>query len=82
MEAPSWHGKNLNAFQDSWVTGDICKSRPPFNFIFNNSDFHKGSFKEFIDAVERIATESVQEHGGALLHEPDNTAEQGAAANP
>jgi RNAse (barnase) inhibitor barstar len=82
MEAPSWHGRNLDAFHDSWITGGICKSGPPFNFIFRNSDSPKNAYKEFVDTIEEIASESVREHGGSLLREKDNAAEQGAAANP
>jgi RNAse (barnase) inhibitor barstar len=82
MEAPSWHGRNLDAFRDSWVTGGICKSGPPFHFIFRNSDLSENSFREFIDIIEKIASESVRDHGGSFSREKDNTAEQGAAANP
>jgi RNAse (barnase) inhibitor barstar len=29
--APEWHGRNLNALNDSVVTGDVYESGPPFN---------------------------------------------------
>jgi RNAse (barnase) inhibitor barstar len=37
MDAPSWHGRTLDALQDSWVNGCICPDGPPFAFEFKRS---------------------------------------------
>jgi RNAse (barnase) inhibitor barstar len=79
MEAPSWHGRNLDALHDSWVGGDICKVGPPFNFVFKNSGPTESSFSEFIKDVEEIADASVRENGGSLWHESDRAGGQGGA---
>jgi ribonuclease inhibitor len=31
-DLPCWHGRNLDAINDSWVTGGICPDGPPFKF--------------------------------------------------
>lgn len=61
-DAPTWHGHNLNAIQDSWVTGDICSGGPPFNFTFQGSI--NADLRDFANIVFEIAEESVKIHGG------------------
>ncbi|MBD5779657.1 barstar family protein [Pelagicoccus sp. NFK12] len=41
-EAPSWHGRNLNALNDSWVTGGINRGGPPYNFRIQKKNYRKG----------------------------------------
>jgi RNAse (barnase) inhibitor barstar len=65
--APSWHGHNLDAIQDSWVTGDICAGGPPFNFAVRGSS--KANLRDFSDIILEIAEESVKTHGGQITHE-------------
>ena len=33
LEAPSWHGRNLDALADSLVTGSINSVEPPFTLV-------------------------------------------------
>ncbi len=66
MEAPGWHGHNLDALQDSWVTGGICHSGPPFDFAFHRCENAKDEMKEFLQTVAQIAHESVSAHGGRI----------------
>jgi RNAse (barnase) inhibitor barstar len=68
-DAPSWHGRNLDAIQDSWVTGDICSGGPPFSFIFCRSKDIKMDLKDFSETVMEIANESVERHGGEVTRE-------------
>jgi len=68
-EAPSWHGHNLNAINDSWVTGDICPSGPPFNFVFRGFRDISLDMREVSKAVSKIAQHSVNEHGGEVSYE-------------
>ena len=49
--APSWHGRNLNALNDSWVTGSICSEGPPFDFVLRNEDHAKPGLEEAAKAI-------------------------------
>ncbi len=63
--APTWHGRSLNALRDSWVTGDINPMGPPYEFHFLNSDHISPALVDVASTVMQIAQASVQEHGGA-----------------
>ncbi len=60
VQAPEWHGRNLNALTDSIVTGDINKIEPPFTIISKNSDNIPSSLKEFQDTVFEIFNEAIE----------------------
>ena len=64
--SPKWHGKNLNALRDSWVTGEINPTGPPYTFTFRDSQRMSPDMAEFRDAVLEIARESVRENGGRI----------------
>ena len=66
--APDWHGHNLNAINDAWVTGDICKEGPPFDFV-TQGDPSSPDVKSFKEAVDEIIKRSVKENGGSVRHE-------------
>ena len=68
-EAPSWHGHNLDAINDSWVTGGICSSGSPFNFVFCPSEDINPDLREFAETVSEIAQDSVRENGGKVSYE-------------
>jgi RNAse (barnase) inhibitor barstar len=57
LEAPAWHGHNLNALQDSIVTGSINKVEPPFSITISNSQMAAGEAQEFL----RILVELFQD---------------------
>jgi RNAse (barnase) inhibitor barstar len=61
---PSWHGRNLDALADSWVTGGIDSKGPPYVFNFAGGSTVSPELTEFRDAVQQIARESVDENGG------------------
>lgn len=67
--APDWHGKNLSAIEDSWVTGDICLGGPPFRFVFRGAEKIDPDFRQFADAIAQIADSSVKAKGGSIHHE-------------
>lgn len=66
-DAPSWHGHNLDAIQDSWITGNICPSGPPFDFAIRG--LSKADLRDFSHTVLEIVEESVKTHGGQITHE-------------
>ena len=64
--APSWHGRNLNAINDSWVAGAICSEGPPFDFVLRNEEQAKPALEETAQAIREIAEESVRENAGSV----------------
>ena len=66
MAAPSWHGDNLDALNDSWVTGGICASGPPYAFQFHNVSRIDPAMSAFAQSVMELARESVAENGGSV----------------
>lgn len=63
---PEWHGRNLNALTDSWVTGDINTTGPPYDFQFRNCPSPGEALFSFARSVMDIARESVKEKGGSF----------------
>jgi RNAse (barnase) inhibitor barstar len=70
MAAPPWHGRNLDALNDSWVTGGVCASGPPYEFEFLNRHQLAPGLEPFARIAEALARESVREHGGRLVIAP------------
>jgi RNAse (barnase) inhibitor barstar len=66
-DAPSWHGHNLDAIQDCWVTGGICPGGPPFRFVFHQAKEMNADLRSFSEIVEQIAKQSVETHGGKIV---------------
>ena len=58
LEAPEWHGKNLDALADSLVTGSINKIEPPFCVINKNIDSVKNNLQYFFSQVKEIYEEA------------------------
>ncbi len=67
--APSWHGHNLDAINDSWVTGDICSDGPPFRFVIRGIRDVSPDMEGLRDAVSELARESVKVNGGLICRE-------------
>lgn len=70
-QSPSWHGRNLGALSDSWVTGGIDPGGPPYQFRFLGSNSIDSDIKDFAEAVIEIARESVYENGGSCKQEAE-----------
>ena len=70
-QSPSWHGRNLDALSDSWVTGGIDQAGPPYRFRFCGADALDSELKDFAEAVIEIARQSVAENGGTCEQEAD-----------
>jgi hypothetical protein len=67
---PAWHGRNLDALNDSWVSGGIGEAGPPYRFRFLNCTRIIGPLAEAAAAVMEIARASVAENGGSYSAEP------------
>lgn len=62
--SPSWHGRNLDALNDSWVTGGIDALGPPYDFQFSGKLETPDDLSSFREKVCNIARRSVEENGG------------------
>ena len=71
--SPSWHGRNLDALNDSWVTGGIDQHGPPYAFAFTSLEATPSHLIPFRDAILGIAEESVAENGGRFIQADDAT---------
>ena len=65
-KSPSWHGGNLNALRDSWITGSINPEGPPYRFKIFGEELVAPALVGLRDAVREIASESVDENGGSI----------------
>ena len=61
LEAPEWHGYNLNALIDSMVYGDINIVEPPYTLRFKNVGYASEDVQEHLSIIVRYIGEAVQE---------------------
>jgi RNAse (barnase) inhibitor barstar len=66
-QEPTWHGRNLAALNDSWVTGGINQTGPPYEFCFLNCPNINESIQDLAKAIMEIALDSVDKNGGSYL---------------
>ena len=67
VDAPEWHGHNLNALNDSLVTGDINGLNPPYKITNINISKIPESVSDFQRAVLEIFTDSAKEYYGSEI---------------
>ena len=65
---PRWHGRNLDALRDGWVTGGLDEFGPPYEFVFLNCDQVPDHLLELSRSVMGTAADSVRENGGTIRH--------------
>lgn len=58
VEAPDWHGRNLDALNDSVVTGSINKIEPPYCIINMNSENLSHEAQNLFDAINGIYSDA------------------------
>jgi len=61
LNAPEWHGHNLDALSDSLITGSINGIEPPYTIVSLNTDADLGSLKDFQLKILAILAESAAE---------------------
>ena len=61
VNAPEWHGRNLDALADSIVTGDINGIEPPYIIKNINTDSAPENIKEFQNKVLNVFIEATME---------------------
>ncbi len=65
--SPEWHGRNLDALNDSWVTGSISSGGPPFQFEIKNMESTLPELAPMAAVVLEIAQYSVASNGGSCI---------------
>ena len=72
LGAPAWHGRNLDALNDSIGSGDINEVRLPFRFLLVGTDIVppelRSYLKKFADLVADLPT--LRGANVALICEP------------
>lgn len=61
LDAPKWHGRNLDALADSLITASINGIEPPYTILSVNTDSNLGGLKEFQMRVLEILAEAAAE---------------------
>ena len=67
VKAPEWHGRNLDALNDSLVTGDINQINPPYEITNCNVSRVPEDNCDFMRKVLKIFQESAIEHSGSKM---------------
>ena len=49
MEAPNWHGRNLDALRDSIVTGSINRREVPYRVVIGGCNYMSVEAAEMVD---------------------------------
>lgn len=57
LGAPSWHGHNLNALDDSVFGGDINEVEPPFRIVVHHAGNIDEELKTFLREVQTLFDE-------------------------
>ena len=65
--SPAWHGRNLDALADSWITGGIDPNGPPYAFGFLALERTRPDLISFRDSILKLAEQSIDENGGRYL---------------
>lgn len=60
LEAPHWHGRNINALIDSMIYGEINNIDPPYTIRFLNMDKARQPVREEIEAISTTFEEALQ----------------------
>ncbi len=64
VEAPNWHGRNLDALRDSLVTGDINAIEPPYCIVNTGISKIKPEIQAFYLTVKEIFEEAEKSNRG------------------
>ena len=62
LEAPEWHGRNLNALYDSIIWGDINGVEPPYTVRIRNMSNTREAPREELEVFLKHLPEQEREH--------------------
>ncbi len=71
LDAPFWHGRNINALIDSMVWGDINGIEPPYKICISNFQKASAEVREEIEALAKDILSSKAEHYRMYGQEPE-----------
>jgi RNAse (barnase) inhibitor barstar len=66
LGAPAWHGRNLDALEDSIFVGDINAIEAPFHISISGTDILSPAMREFLARVRAVLTDNA-ENGNATI---------------
>jgi RNAse (barnase) inhibitor barstar len=66
LGAPAWHGRNLDALEDSIFVGDINAIESPFHISISGTDTLSTSMREFLARVRMVFADNT-ENGNATI---------------
>ena len=64
VEAPKWHGRNLNALNDSLVIGDVNAIEPPYCIVNTETSKIKPEIQAFYLTVKEVFEEAEKSNRG------------------
>ena len=70
LGAPEWHGRNLDALDDSIFSGDINAVEPPFRVQVTQTDCLTDEMKHFLRRVERVFVEGAGQADATISFSP------------
>lgn len=62
VDAPEWHGENLDALNDSVVTGDVNGINPPYKITNLNVSSAHEQIQDFMRSVLSVFSDSAIEY--------------------
>ena len=68
--APNWHGRNLNALEDSIFIGDINAIEPPFEILITGTEELSSVMKQFLVDVRSVFTENAGKADARISFSP------------
>ena len=70
LGAPAWHGRNLDALEDSIFVGDINAVEPPFHISISGTDTLSPAMRDFLARVRAVFTDNAGEGEATISFEP------------
>jgi RNAse (barnase) inhibitor barstar len=70
LGAPDWHGRNLDALNDSIFNGQINRVEPPYHISVKGTASLSGDMRVFLRKVRRIFAGRGGEAGASISFEP------------
>jgi RNAse (barnase) inhibitor barstar len=70
LGAPAWHGRNLDALQDSIFVGDINTVEPPIHISVAAIDTLPQTMREFLERVQAVFSENADKADATISFSP------------
>ena len=57
LGAPSWHGRNLDALNDTLAGNDVNRIRQPLSIMISGMNVMSAEAREFVERLRQLAVE-------------------------